>query len=63
MTQHDERPPLGQPVEQPDPDGDHDFAEEHHTTAVDRDVTEGRDHDAETESPSGWSGLDGDPLP
>jgi hypothetical protein len=60
MTQHDERlPALGQPVEQPEPEGDHDFAGEHDITTVDRQVAEGRGGATEEESPQGWSGLEG----
>lgn len=59
MTQREERlPALGQPVEQPVPEGDNDFAGEHDSTTVDRDVTAGRDGDKESESPSGWSGME-----
>ncbi|HEY7273531.1 MAG TPA: hypothetical protein VH502_12425 [Actinoplanes sp.] len=63
MTDRDEGlPALGTPDEQPAPEGDDDFAGEHDATAVDQDVTAGRDV-GETESPDGWSGLDREPLP
>ena len=39
------------------PDSDGDFAGEHDDTAVDPDVTDGRDK-GEEESPHGWSGMD-----
>jgi hypothetical protein len=56
----DERAPIGDPD---DPTADSpdsaDFAAEHDDTAVDKDVTSGRDSgDREPESPSGWSGLE-----
>lgn len=58
MPQDQERlPALGQPAEQPEPDGDHDFAGEHDSTAVSDDVITGGSA-GETESPAGWSGLD-----
>jgi len=41
---------------------DADFAGEHQDTAVDEDITGGRD-DREAESPRGWSGLDRDAPP
>lgn len=53
---------LGQPVEEPTPEGDDDFAGEHDATAVDKDVTAG-DGDGAPESPDGWSGLDHDGPP
>ena len=53
---------LGQPVEEPTPEGDHDFAGEHDSTAVDKDVLDG-DGAGESESPGGWSGLDQDGPP
>ena len=63
MTQHQEKlPALGQPAEQPEPEGDHDFAGEHDSTAVSDDVIADRS-DGETESPAGWSGLDRDGPP
>ena len=49
---------LGQPVEEPSPEGDDDFAGEHDSTAVDKDVLDGGK--GESESPSGWSGMDHD---
>ena len=49
---------LGQPVEEPSPEGEHDFAGEHDSTAVDKDVL--GDDTGESESPRGWSGMDGD---
>jgi hypothetical protein len=59
MTQREERlPALGQPVEEPVPEGDNDFAGEHDSTTVDHDVTSGRDSDRESESPNGWSGME-----
>ncbi len=59
MSQEHERlPALGQPVEEPTPDGDHDFAGEHDATAVDQDITAGQDSDAEEESPAGSSGFE-----
>ncbi|GAA0797330.1 hypothetical protein [Spirilliplanes yamanashiensis] len=50
---------LGQPVEEPSPEGEHDFAGEHDATVVDKDVLDG-DADGESESPRGWSGMDHD---
>jgi hypothetical protein len=50
-----------EPIGDPDPD-EGDFAAEHEDTAVDQDITAGRD-EAETESPQGWSGLDDDGAP
>jgi hypothetical protein len=44
MTDRNEGlPALGTPDEQPTPDGDDDFANEHDATAVDQDVTADRD--------------------
>jgi hypothetical protein len=64
MTMHEERlPALGQPAEEPTPEGDHDFAGEHDSTVVDQDVTAGRESDKEPESPDGWSGMDQDGAP
>jgi len=63
MRQHDpsdERlPAIGHPTQEPENAGDRtaDFAEEHDTTAVDEDITSGRDKEREEESPHGWSGL------
>jgi hypothetical protein len=57
MTQ-ERLPALGQPVEEPTPEGEHDFAGEHDSTAVDRDIVAGRDGSTEEESPEGWSGLE-----
>lgn len=57
--QHERLPALGDA--EPVPEDDNDFAGEHDTTAVDREVTDG-DH-AEQESPRGWSGLDRDGPP
>ena len=54
--------PLGQPVEEPSPEGEHDFAGEHDATAVDKDITDGKGV-GESESPEGWSGLDRDGPP
>ena len=49
----DAREPIG------DPDDDQaDFAGEHDDTAVDEEVTSGRDGDREPEAPEGWSGLE-----
>ncbi|MEH1126879.1 hypothetical protein [Micromonospora sp. CPCC 206061] len=51
-------PPLGQPEDaEPEPDTE-DFAAEHDDTAVDEDITGGRDGDREPESPRGWAGLE-----
>ncbi len=60
MTQREERlPALGQPVEEPTPEGDDDFAGEHDSTAVDDDIMAGHeDGKREPESPRGWSGLE-----
>ena len=60
MTQREERlPALGQPVEEPTPEGDNDFASEHDITTVDRDITAGtEDGKREEESPQGWSGQE-----
>ncbi|MEJ3744607.1 hypothetical protein WEI85_15095 [Actinomycetes bacterium KLBMP 9797] len=52
-----DRPPLGQPDAEPEPD-EEDFAAEHETTAVDKDITTGDDTDREPESPRGWAGSD-----
>jgi len=38
-------------------DADSDFASEHSDTAVDPDLTDGRDK-GEDESPGGWDGMD-----
>ena len=63
MTSRNEGlPALGQPVEQPNPEGDDDFAGEHDATSVDQGVTADRDV-GEPESPEGWSGLDRDGPP
>ena len=43
-------------------DADSDFAGEHNDTAVDTDITEGRDS-GEEESPQGWDGMDDDGTP
>jgi hypothetical protein len=56
MTQQNERLPAFGEAEA-EPDGDSDFAGEHADTVVDRDITDGEQSD-ESESPSGWSGLD-----
>jgi hypothetical protein len=65
MSQH--LPALGQPAsgptDEPTPDRDADFAGEHDSTVVDKDVTADREHDTEAETPEGWSGLDGDGPP
>jgi hypothetical protein len=50
--------PIGQPVDEPAPEGDDDFAGEHDDTAVGEDITSGRDDSREPESPTGWSGLE-----
>ena len=55
-------PALGQPDNDELPDRDPDFSNEHDATAVDKNVTSGRDT-GETESPNGWSGLDRDITP
>jgi hypothetical protein len=52
------RVPIGQPVEEPSPEGEHDFAGEHDDTAVGEDITSGRDDQREEGSPTGWSGLE-----
>jgi hypothetical protein len=58
MSQREERlPALGQPVEQPEPEGDNDFAGEHDATVVDQEITAGKGR-GEEESPHGWSGMD-----
>ena len=58
MPHHQEKlPALGQPAEQPEPDGDTDFAGEHDSTTVSDDVMTDRS-DGEPESPGGWSGLE-----
>ena len=63
MTPNDERlPALGQPVEEPTPEGDNDFAGEHDATVVDQGITSESDA-KETESPDGWSGMDSDGPP
>jgi hypothetical protein len=56
-------PALGQPVEEPTPEGDNDFAGEHDSTVVDDDVMGRRESDPEPESPGGWSGMDTDGPP
>jgi hypothetical protein len=43
-------------------DADSDFADEHNATAVDEDITAGRDS-GEEESPGGWDGMDKDGAP
>jgi hypothetical protein len=64
MTQHEERlPALGQPVEEPTPEGDDDFAGEHDSTVVDQSISADRESDKEPESPGGWSGMDHDGPP
>jgi hypothetical protein len=64
MPDNDERlPALGQPVEEPTPEGDDDFAGEHDATAVDQRITSGSGGADESESPEGWSGLDRDGPP
>jgi hypothetical protein len=60
--QDDSLPALGQPAAGGGPDADPDFAGEHGDTAVDEDITAGRD-DREEESPGRWSGLDRDAPP
>jgi hypothetical protein len=63
MTPNEERlPALGQPVEEPTPEGDDDFAGEHDATVVDQGITSNSDA-RETESPDGWSGMDSDGPP
>ena len=63
MNQREERlPALGQPVEEPTPEGDDDFAGEHDATAVDKKITAGGGP-GEAESPHGWSGMDHDGPP
>ena len=60
MSQHKEHlPALGQPVEEPVPEGDNDFAGEHDATVVDQEITAGGST-GEAESPKGWSGMDHD---
>lgn len=57
MTEQQESlPALGQPAEQPEPDGDHDFAGEHDATVVEKDIL--TDGGGEAESPHGWSGME-----
>jgi hypothetical protein len=56
-------PALGQPADDEPPERDPDFSAEHDTTAVDRNITAGRQHDGEPESPDGWSGLEDDGPP
>ncbi len=56
-------PALGQPVEEPTPEGDNDFAGEHDSTVVDDDVMGRRESNPEPESPGGWSGMDADGPP
>lgn len=64
MSQRQEHlPALGQPVEEPVPEGDNDFAGEHDSTVVDQEITAGREHGKEPESPKGWSGMDQDGPP
>ena len=63
----DERPGMSdlEAVEDPNEDGydaDSDFASEHEDTAVDEDITDGRDK-GEEESPRGWDGMDRDGIP
>jgi hypothetical protein len=50
---------LGDPTED---DADSDFASEHDDTAVDEDITGGRDR-GEPESPRGWAGMDQEDAP
>jgi hypothetical protein len=51
---------LGDPDDADDADSD--FASEHDDTAVDEDITDGRDR-GEEESPRGWGGMDRDGPP
>jgi hypothetical protein len=62
MSQHQHLEALGQPVEEPAPEGDNDFASEHADTVVDKDITAGRDS-GEPETPGGFDGLDEDGTP
>lgn len=50
-------PPLGQPVNQTDPEDEPEFAGEHDKTAVDEEIITGADTEREPESPRGWSGM------
>ena len=43
-------------------DADSDFASEHSDTTVDKDITDGREK-GESESPSGWDGMDQEGTP
>jgi hypothetical protein len=58
VTDHQHLEALGDPDEA----ADSDFASEHETTAVDHDITAGRDR-AEPESPQGWDGQDEERAP
>ena len=58
MTDHQQLEALGDP----DEDANSDFASEHESTAVDDDITNGRDH-GEPESPHGWDGMDQERVP
>jgi hypothetical protein len=60
MAQDREREAIGDP--QLDDTVDDDFAEEHDDTAVDPDITAGRDS-GESESPRSWTGMDNDGMP
>ena len=63
MARHEARPALGRPAGDEADDGAQDahddFASEHEDTAVDKDITTGRDRRRrEPESPRGWAGLE-----
>jgi hypothetical protein len=61
MTQQEHLEAFGDP-DPDDLDLDTDFATEHQDTAVDSDITAGRDS-KEPESPEGWDGLDQEGTP
>jgi len=50
-------PPLGQAPDDPEPEGDPDFAPEHMDTAVSKEIITGDERNREPESPRGWSGM------
>lgn len=50
-------PAIGQPSDDPQPEGDPDFAGEHMDTAVSKEIITGDERNREPESPRGWSGM------
>jgi len=60
MTQQEHLEAFSDPAD--GDDADTDFADEHSDTAVDPDITDGRDR-GESESPRGWDGMDQEKAP